>query len=672
MRGGVDAVIDISTAAKADQFERDATNAAMGVTSNLTMSVAVNRCMHDGAHWIMQQFEGGRNGTLGRKYTNWNPNSANLYATANRVPKLIQEVAAATFPDRLEAEVLPPPGNSGIRGSNSARVLERLVNAAIDSTGYVSAARMANFRRCIDGTYGVGLRLKTGRVGVGSAGAMEDDVGLSAFTFDCTRLVTDPYCQELDLDKHEWVIYREVWSAEKIKRELGLDLKPDDLATIGQLCASEMEISKVSGGRLYANLWQYSQTKGAVVSQVHIKDDYGRWSVMLVGVRPMKGESKWVNLENPESPFGFDGLPLTLLHGYPRPESMWSLSDAAMLKDDQDKLNLIQTLFFRILVKHAGYQWLVPQEALPGDDLDNFKSFASNTVGGVVTYKSPTRDRPFNPPQLLKYPDPPPFIQQMAQMYEGEMREQVHRPDITMGATKSHVPDSSYQSAMRAANQVLGNRVRDDVTRHERLLKVALGTIVKLAKAGSPGTLASLARAGFGPADFAVIAETDEKYPACEVRVRDSSIKYESKEDKERRLWAAVQAQVMSAPQVRLAMAQMDTPIDQADKDFADKADEAANRVLAGEEWQPVSLGEYTDMFLTAFRRARLDWRADESAMNRLDAAIQSQLMLVSQEQQMLAPQAQQQTPAPDEQQPSEADLATLVAAIDAAGRPGA
>ncbi|MCF1193524.1 hypothetical protein LRR18_18200, partial [Mangrovimonas sp. AS39] len=74
---------------------------------------------------------------------------------------------------------------------------------------------------------------------------------------------------------------------------------------------------------------------------------------MYASYRNHKGEFKTQNFDNPMSPFGGNGLPLGLLHGHRRPGSPWSIGEAGMLKQDQDRLNLLITLYHRILRKYS-------------------------------------------------------------------------------------------------------------------------------------------------------------------------------------------------------------------------------------------------------------------------------------------------------------------------------
>lgn len=669
---------------EATQFVENQDSATRSSRQMLAQRVVINRCMHDGAQWINGGLEmASLTATQGRRPTNWNPDTTRLVTTVNRIIKLVQECAAATFPDRMDVDVFPGDRETGPDAIMRAQVFESMVNAMIPHTGYLEAARTANFRRCIDGTHGIAWSIKMSKkaMPLRSGGVeMVDDPQLVTSTFDSMKLITDPYCQELDLDRHDTVIYHDVWTVDRLNQNLRLGIDPKELQTCGELWGMEVpNQSSLIHNRLYATLAMYSQTKGARVFQLHAKDETGRFGTMLVGVKlPREPEIRWINWDNQESPFGGNGLPLMLLHGYRRPDSMWSCSDVALLKDDQDRLNLLNTLFMRMLQNNAGAQWIVRADSIVGATADEARNMLNNRVYGVITVKSGSRDKPIEPPALIKHPEPPAFIQPTMDSYQEQMRGQVHRPDITAGGYKTHTSNATYQTALQGANQVLGGRTREDLTRHEAMLMVGLGTAVKLAQDGAPTMLSMLDRVGFTPEDYAVLTQADPYYPACEIRIRESSIKFESKEQKEQRLWNAVNAQALAPQDLKRALAELDIPLDDDDRAFGIEAQKAASRVIAGEEWQPRLLGDHGDMFIKAFTKAQFSKpaRNDPETLQRLMRAVDNQTKFQLAQTQMMAqaaqpqqpqqPEAQpdQESPQDDQSEPMSADIDTLIKAI--------
>lgn len=658
---------------EATQFVQDASRSYQPMADYIGRTVGVNRCMFTGRHWISTDMLY-RHDTMGRHLVNLNPDTNKLRVVLNRIPRFIHETAAATFPDMMEFDIMPPDRDAGPEAAMRAQVLDALMVTAVQNTGLVECAREANYRRCIDGMYGIGLTVKREARTVGQN--VESDCILKAFTFDPHRLILDSFNQSLDLWNHEYVIYRDVWTATKIEREYGIKLDPDDLMTVGQLMPMEMALNKLSQNRLYTYLREYSETKGAVVYQVHVKDETGVFPTMLIGVDAGKKETQWLNFDDQETPYGGNGMPLMLLHGYREPDLMVSQSDVALLKEDQDQINLLRTMFARIHQKHAGFQWLIAEDSLAGDGPDDAKSQLNNYVGGTIFYKGGTRDNPKPPPQLVQYPAPHPYLQDVISLHqERDMPAQIHRSPITAGATKSHVPDSTFQSALQAAGQVLGNRQREDTARYEALGRVILGTYVKLAKRGSPSALVQLRRAGFDATDFAMLESVDERYPACEMYLTERSIRFRSTEQKEQSLNEAAQLQMISPEEYRLARASLDTAVTEDDRFYASQAEKWAMKVLLGAEWLPRPLGKATSFFVNAFQKATLDRRAeqDPAALLRLTLAVESMLAYANQEAMMAAAaQAGPQTPpsagqpaAEQQEMPQEVNIADLITQLN-------
>lgn len=673
--------MQLSSVKEANDFLYDRMDAYGPVQRYLMTRMAVDRCMYEGVHWLELGGDFPRTATAGRRSPNWNPdNPKGLRATVNRIIPLIRECAAATNPSVMELNVSPPEREMGIESAERAQVLESMVNVAIDDSKFLDAAKEANHRRCIDGSFGIGLRIKTAtRDVLGKGGTyQEPDQTISAYAFDASKLTLDPYNQNGDLCQHEYVVYTDVWTREAINRVFGILLDEDECATVGEMYKLQMDMNRLSEGRLYSNLPKYSKTKGAFVHQLHLKDENSyRFGTMFVGITTAKGKEtqkvQWINFDNPETPFGGNGLPLTLLHGARRADTMWAMSDVHLLKDDQDRINLLNTLTFRQLQASGAFQWLVAEDGVKGQDKDNFRQQFNNRVGGVVFYNRGNPDRPNDPPQLITYPQPQPFLTELSSIFETSQRRMVHRHEVTTGMTKSHVPNETFQSALNQAGQVLGIRIQEDTLAYERLLQVLACTYVKLANEGNPSTLAKLGQSGFDQTDFAQISMTDSyQLGGCRIKLRESSIRNISKEEKEQRLMTAVQFKALSPMKFRIALGELDTPLDESDKRMFAAAQKAATRVLLGEEWQPEMLGEYAEMFLGAFRDALFDRRSvqDPQTRERVSRAIQSQLVYTQAEMGLMQPpQETQGEPAEGQEQeaemPQDVDLAQLITSLN-------
>jgi len=642
----------------------------------------IDACYYEGAQWLAVNDAMKSKGNFAtRLFTNWNPDSSALRATVNIVSQLTQKSAAATFPSRIEVDGVPGDAAAGgIDASRLAQVAEDAVNTLVDHTGYLHARREANMRRCIWGTYGVGLSLAAYQRNVRTESFEHKgyDCVLKAFTFEPTRLVLDPDCHERCLDRHEYVIFESPWTVHKIRRVLGIELDETDLYTIGQLTPMQQNLNRLSQNRLFSAYKEHSETRGAMVCQIHRRDGSGRFGEMIVAVKVPKGDPLLVNEQDRRTPFGGTGMPLELLHAHMRADTMWSISDVSMLKDTQDRTNLSATMLFRMMQKSAGYQILVPEGAAPhGMSDEEYEHLFHNTVGGIIRYKPGTKDRPVPPPQLIQHPQPQSFYQEMINQYRQDGRDAVHRSEGHFGATKSHVPDATFRAALEEGDQVHGIRVQEDMDADNRLLGVALATLVRHVQAQSPNLLGMLTRAGFDEDDFAVLLEMDPDHLPVSVRVREASLRYRSHNAKRQDLLEMVQLQALPPGDARFSLARdLDRPLTETDRTMVRDAEKAALAVLAGQEWAPRMLGPYTQVYTDAFRRAMTDRRArlDPGAMARLERAIMNQTLKASEEALMSQPPtagepgAAQGAGGAQQQLPEEAALATVLSALDSGG----
>jgi hypothetical protein len=668
--------LNIGSAKEFGQWLLDTERAYSPIGDELARRGGIDMCYAEGYQWL-QAGSGQQKGSWEVRFPNWNPDTNQLRAVQNITTQNLQKAEAATWPDKMECEAFGPPGG-GTVAARTAQVAENAVNALIPHMNYVAKRRDVNFRRCIWGSYGIGLSLTAFERNV-KTGDFEHrgyDCVLKAFEFEPTQLVLDPGNQNRDLREHDFVVYRAVWSAAKIRRVLGLQLDENKLKTIGQLTPMQQAVAKLSHGRLYRAFMEHSETKGAVVIQAHIKGDDGRFGEMIVAVREGgdDDELRIVNEQNRESPFGGSGLPLALLHAHRRPDALWGISDVSMLRDTQDRTNLASTMLLRMMQKNAAYQWLVPMGCQPRDmSEEEFGHRFHNYVGGIIMYDDKrAMMKPGQTPQLVQYPQPQGFYQDAIQQYKMDARESVHRSDLHYGQVKTHVPDASNRMALEQGDQVLGIRVREDMDTDAHLLTVALGTLVRHAREGSPNLLSILQTdAGFGPEDFGVLSEIDPVRPGVTLALRESSLRHRSHNARRQDLMDMLTVQGIPPQDVRMALARdLDRPLTELDHTIAQDAERAALAVLHGEEWMPLNMGPYGGAYIDAFRRALTDRHArrDPSALDRLNRAIISQTTTLAQEQAMLTAPAEGGNPTQAteaEQLPEEAALATVLTALE-------
>lgn len=612
----------------------------------LATQFAVLVSYYEGAHWV-RSFLGYTQTPTGRIYnTNFRPDSGRMLVNDNEITKLVIKAAAATYPEKIYCDVFPPARDNGVATVKRMQVMEDLLNWGIDHSGYLQARRDANHMRGICGTWGVGLRLTTADSPVEMDGQSLPlkTRKVEAFDFDATRLLLDPANRNRDLRKHEQVVFHDVLSGQKIKEMFGLDIPKDELTPIGQLADHELQMSTFTEGRLYSRYRQWSRTPGAHYYQIHERGLDGQFRKCFYVIKTNR-QTKIVNADDPSSPFGGDGLPFMLLYGHRRGDSIWGLSDAALLKEGQDKRNTLLTLLFRHIQKHSGYQWIADRRWFNQGHRSNdedVRNGLTNAVGGVILGGA-SNDRNVSAPQLIQTPPPQPFIMDLVNQLGAGMRENVFRSEGNFGGTKSHVPDSSFKRAIEEAGQVLGIRVNEDITQgDEKLLPVLLGTLIDSVKGASPGTLVALQRDGFDNDDLGEIAATDAQNPPPDLRVRESTARYKSAEFKREMLTNAVEMQVVSPSEARLTLAaDMDTPASDTDRYFLSEIRKAVDNMLRGGEYVPMSLGAYTSWAVQTLQTAQFDPRckADPALLERVRQAIIAQQQFAVAEQMALTPQ---------------------------------
>lgn len=612
-------------------------NAASSQRMELLRRSVTDRCYYEGIQWInrggpvIQQANG-----MGRLLTSWNPDSSKLRVTVNRVTRFVVKAAAATMPERFDSEVMPMDGAYTLGEVERAQTCEKLLAQMIDRAGYLGVRRDCNFSRCVTGTSGVGLSMTTIKrsIDLGDGPSETVEKIIKAFEFDPARLILDPGCAARSLHDHEYVIYQDVWTRERIRREWGLELKKEECQEIGTLAGYEVAMSSFSSSRVYARYATNSRTLGARIYEVFCKDADGlRYKYYRIVERT--GKKTWINQDDVTSPWGGDGLPYELIHAHRRPDSIWSIGDVSMLRDDQDKLNLLATLAYRIIQKNAGFQIVYDKRIIPkGVDDDEFNQKFSNQVAGAIAIDGGRREDNRLPPTVMQYPMASPTNLEMMRMAESEMREQVFRSEGHFGVGKSHVPYNTSRMLMENADQVLGTRIMEDVESDRRVLEVLLGTTIKHAQEGSPVLLADLADRGFVEQDFLALVRTNPERIMLRVGVRESSVRYRSESQKRQDLTQAISVQALTPMELRMAMAgDIDSPVTQSDSRMLDDLRRMVVECAAGIEWVAMPLGEYAQWAIAMLRQEMVAAfrRKDIEAAARLERGIQQQEAMMPQ-----------------------------------------
>jgi len=655
------------------EFCQQAEDADSARRTRHATEIGVNQCYYNGVQWINQEapvrIQNASTGVT-RLFLDTNPDSRSLRVQANQVTRLIQKVSAATSVDRMFIETSTVDMDVSIESEQRAAVLESLANIITERTNYISAANEANNNRVVAGDWIIGMtiQMKKRNIRVRGVDREMDDRSIFFFNADPVRFILDPFQTSRDLRDHEFVIYDDTWTVERANRYYGLRIDPDKCATIGQLEANRVALSNMSGGRLFSEYRTYSKTKGVRVRQFHVRGAGRTFDRMYVVISTEDRDNDLVvNFDDPETPFGGDGLPFVVLRGYFKAGSQWSMSDVDMLRDDQDQLNILETLTSRIIQRHSGFQVLVDKRAFPaiGKRDDQLRQAFTNLVGGIIVYDGQSRTQGVAPPQFVQPPQPPPFIKDMSDGYRDRMQDKVHRPSITQGDYKTHSPASTYNQARQQADQVMGVRISEDIKAHEKMLKVAVGTAIKLLRERSPTIAGFVSEARLDADDVGMIVDLDDTRLPARFTVNESSVRYKSQEEKRNDLDRALAMQAITPQEFRRELAVgLDSPLTSQDRAMATSIRKWVRRIAQGYEWQPRPLGPtYASMFYDECERAMMDTTiaSDPSALDRLSAAVLAQQQLAAMQAMQAQAAAGVGTQPPEAEAPKDVSLADVL-----------
>lgn len=653
-------------------------SASEPMRTQLTERFGNDGCYYEAIQWLKQGFRPLRNPNdeRGPLRTDYNPDSRKLRAIDNDVTRLTQKSIASTEPDQIYMDVQPSERNCSPDAAYRASVHENFVNALIDDSGFLTAAQVANERRCIFGVWGIVLGLET----------TEQGRYICTTDFDPSCLILDPFVQKRNLHEHSVVIYQDTWLIDRIEKAFGEKLDPEKCKTVEQLESQRIELAEISQRKMFSKYVRFSRSKAAKVSQIHVRDGrrFGQWFVVI---EDGYNDKRMVNEDDDRTPFGGVGMPFTLLHGYPRADTMWSWGEPAQLKDDQDQKNLLKTLDNRILQNYAHSRPVIDRRffgAHSANDDDAIKQM-TNQVGRPLIGSGSDRVRNIQPPFYLQAPPPPQFVVDHLDRHTAAMVSKTHKAPGNFGLSQTHTPFSTTQRVLDDADQVTSVRIRRDLKSYNYITQVLHATGIRLAQEKDPELAALMRREEFEPQDIAVVLQTDPTYPDVVMTVQESTVRHQSHASRKADLDQAAERGMVTAEQYQSIMADtLQIPLDDADRQMVDQARKAANRVIMGEEWVPIPLGQWNKVFIDTFTRAQMDARvrADNAARARLAAAIQGQYSMQYQERLLANPELAAQvgaasqggeTPESETEDPGvEADQAVNVAdVLDALSRGG-
>lgn len=634
-----------------------------------------NRCrLYDmGTQWISSYMTEAQTVRLDRQLSNYVAERAPIRATANRITKHIRGVAAATKPRMMEFDATPDSGSPGPTEFQTARIIETAGNAMSLMSNFMGAAQRANNERTVGGMHGLGLAMENPGVMLGDAEVA--DARVRAFDFDITRLSLDPENQSDDLTDHDYVLYSDVWTVHKIERLFGAaaleGVDQDKMATVGALTPMESKFFTISGGSMYQNYAMHSKTKGARVHMLYIRHPSGRFdrlynAIELPGKADRNGMPiRVLNFDKPENPWGGTGMPMVILMGHFRAGTRHAISDVGMMIDDQDKMNLLLSVWFQALYDYNNPQWIVDEKWF-GRKMDTHQIeqvLRQRVISGVNGSPDSYKMRP----SLEKQPTPDMNIEAVARAYAEDIREQSFRSEQDVGRLKSHVTTSQLVTTNELSRQVLDDRAADDMKRYEQLGQVAACTGIRLSLGGRPTIIAQMQRGGFVIDDFVAIQSMNPDEPGAHIKMRSNSLRHRSRDQRAQDLAEAVQLQAVDPVTYRRTLAgELGVPLTDLDREVVDYCKRQAIRVMAGQELMLVSLGPvYFPMLMDELTRAMVSPQAERTpgAVERLGAAIEEVQMM------MAPPEAAGGQSAPAE--PGDMDtiaLAQLASAFERSG----
>jgi hypothetical protein len=430
------------------------------------------------------------------------------------------------------------------------------------------------------------------------------------------------------------VTYEEIWPETKLRKVFGGNfLRDRDLKPIGQLAPMQIAAYNYTGGAMYSRFMRDSKTPGARVMFVFSREPgkvrYERMHTLVdFGSTQADGDIKAYKFDEADNPYGDDGLPMVLLHAHRRPDGMWSDGDVALLRTDQDLLNLIASYNTRLLANSAGWRMMVDRRFFGSKVTDDQIRQYFSTEAHQIVIGAGARDKSVMEPRLMASPAAQTGTMEQADRIENSMRSAVHRTMGHEGQAKSHVPDATNQRIMDAAELVLDTQVQHDTVQYAKLVRVLTATAVADMVVGNVQSVIGAARRyGVTEDDIKVIKDIDTDKLPGECKIRESSVRLRSARARRQDIDFAVQLQAISPAEYRSILAnELDTPIGDIDRQAVDFAQRVANKITSDPSFvfAPVPLGPiHGEIVVTILQRAAMSRAAsrDPNIQSRLSEA---------------------------------------------------
>lgn len=561
---------------------------------------AKGRAYYSGIQWIQTGtgpagFMQAYSDADGRSWTDAYMSNEPMRTTLNKITASIVQAASGTNWNAIEVTATPRAASEDPSHLVTSDIVETMANVAVEMTGLVRHAQKANFERYLDGMHGLGVRLVR-RDLPGPDGQARPDYDLEAFDFDGYMLTLDPTATSRDLRDHPFVMLTEVVTYEAARRRYGDEalkgVDPKKLPTLGSLRPTELHFYGITKGALFTPIAECAHEPAMIVDEIFMKSGRRRFDRYYV-VADFKGENgKRVLREDGANPYGGCGLPLGQFYGDRRPGELFAISGVGAMIDSQDKLNAYESLAFQQLwdytTRHVTYideAWFGRKKASPEEIIQAIES-------GYVFGNSGGSSR-FQPPAMVARPTPYQGLGMESERYAGHVREAARLTPMHAGQVKTHVADSSHQTALELVEMPEDDRREADVATMQALLEVAVGTMIRAVKQRGPTVVQALVDAGVNDVQLARILEiNDERLDGVTLTINPEAVRRRSRGQAKRDLETLMQYGVQDNPMIRQALSALDYPVYEKDKQAERWAHQAVAAVLRGQPYEPVPLGE--------------------------------------------------------------------------------
>jgi len=372
-------------------------------------------------HWVRTQrsYKSKSNGTS--LAVDYSPESRSIRVTDNIITVFTQLAEASTHPFAIPVRIRPYFGDISSESLARARASEIVIESDFDNAKRLSAITQANFLASILGSHLIVLELVRSN----------NEWSVHWRPSPSIDLMLDPAFKSPELQEHEEVVLKQIYTLPKLKAFYGIEVRnKDDAPTVGQLATDQITAGEISGGAIFSEYVQNSRTKAVEIYQIHRKSDstYDRFDEFHVyWNNPDTGKIEPISeeLESQPNPFGFDGLPIGLINYHSRPNTPFGQGVTHQMIPNQDLINLHETIYTRQAQLSASPTWIFDKKTRP-----DIEGGLSNRVPGMIFFSSGTQQERRVPPTSIRTADPYPGHIDRSRELKQEARMKSHRSQL--------------------------------------------------------------------------------------------------------------------------------------------------------------------------------------------------------------------------------------------------